>query len=227
MRTQQNRLPATSVIVTTEGEWFLRSGGSAAKIDPERLVLGNAGDIFMARNGSAHAPKSAVLSLKEGAIDRDLVLFSRRIVDSRIVRRLFARLYEAGCDDEFDSLAFTIFTEASADSLYPESIANRLRVERAKRYIELHAFEPVTLSDVSREIGLSPFTTIRQFKAITGCTPHAYLLEIRLDAAKRLLAGTTASVESIAKRVGFDDLAYFSRFFKRRTGITPSGFRAA
>jgi AraC family transcriptional regulator, transcriptional activator of pobA len=41
------------------------------------------------------------------------------------------------------------------------------------------------------------------------------------------LLRTSASVESIARSVGFDDLAYFSRFFKRRTGVTPSSFRAA
>lgn len=227
MRTQQSCLVSNTVIATMEGQWFFREGDAVAAIDRRVLVVGNTGDVFGSRNAPGQLPKGFALCLKDGAIEDGLSLFSRRVIDSGAIRRLFLRLAEAECDDEFDSLAFTIFTEASSDSLYPETLANRLRTERAKRYIERHAFESITLCEVACEIGLSPFTTIRQFKAATGRTPHAYLLEIRLDAAKRLLTGTNASVESIAKRVGFDDLAYFSRFFKRRTGITPSGFRAA
>lgn len=227
MLTHQSRLSSNTVIATTEGQWFFRTDDSEATIDRRVLVLGNAGDAFFCRRALNQAPAGFVLSLNHGAIEGSLSLFSRRVVDGGAMARLFLRLLETACTDEFDSLAFTLFTEVSSISLYPENVANRLRIERAKRYIELHAFEPLTLCDVAREIGLSLFTTIRQFKAMTGSTPHAYLLEIRLDAAKRLLVGTSASVESIAKRVGFDDLAYFSRFFKRRTGITPSGFRAA
>jgi AraC family transcriptional regulator len=100
-------------------------------------------------------------------------------------------------------------------------------MQRAKRFIELHAFDQLRLADLAQELGLSPFTTLRQFRASTGKTPHKYVLELRLERAKQLLKKTGASVESIAKNAGFDDLAYFSRFFKQRTGHSPSSFRAA
>lgn len=215
------------VIATTHGQWQFRSGAQRFTIDRQSLVLGNAGDAYGCRHPHRHATRGLAVCLKPGAVDPGFRLFSKPVVDATGIQRLFHRALQSSSDDDFDSVLFTIFSEVSALSLSSEYSASRLRIERAKRFLEAHAFEQIKLADLANELGLSPFTTIRQFKASTGKTPHAYLLEFRLEAAKRMLLRTSASVESIAKSVGFDDLAYFSRFFKRRTGVTPSSFRAA
>lgn len=215
------------VIATTQGAWQFRSGTFQAQVDRLSLVVGNAGDSYVCRHAGQFANKGLAVCLKPGAIDSDLPLFDRRVVDSRGMLRLFARGFAASTDDEFDSLVFTIFSKASSLSTDTYDQALRLRVERAKRFIEHHAFEPLTVPDIAREIGWAVFTTIRQFRAVTGQTPHSYLLDYRLNAAKHLLLKTREPVEHVAKRVGFDDLAYFSRFFKQRTGQSPSRFRAA
>ncbi|MFJ3668494.1 AraC family transcriptional regulator [Streptomyces sp. NPDC090106] len=59
-----------------------------------------------------------------------------------------------------------------------------------------------------------------------GCSPKDYLLGIRLGRAKELLAGTELPVAAVARRVGYDDPAYFSRLFTRRVGTAPVRFRA-
>lgn len=224
---EEARFRSDIVIATPQGRWQFRSGVQRTNVDALSLVLGNAGDVYGCRHSRVQGNKSLAVSLKPGAIDPGFPLFGKRVVHANGIQRLFLRALQAANEDEFDSILFTIFAEASSLSLYPENAAGRLRIERAKRFIELHAFEQIKLADLANELGLSPFTTIRQFKAATGRTPHAYTLEFRLNAAKRLLLRTSASVESIAKSVGFEDLAYFSRFFKRRTGVTPSNFRAA
>lgn len=83
------------------------------------------------------------------------------------------------------------------------------------------------IADLASELGLSPFTVVRQFRASTGKTPYAYLLELRLERAKQLLAANSTPVQSIARKVGFEDLAHFSAFFKRNTGYSPSSYREA
>lgn len=215
------------VIATTQGAWQFGSGAVRRHIDSLSLVVGSPGDSYSCRHAARSANKGIAVSLKPGAIEEDIALFDKRVIDAAGLLRLFGRASRAASDDEFDSVVFTIFGEASCVSTATYERALRLRVERAKRFIELHAFEPLTISDIARELGLSPFTTIRQFRAATGITPHSYLLDVRLDAAKQRLLRTRDPVECIARSVGFDDLAYFSRFFKRRTGQSPSSFRAA
>lgn len=53
---------------------------------------------------------------------------------------------------------------------------------------EVHDDEPLTVRDVAREVGLSPFHFIRLFEAVFGLTPHQYRIALRLDRARDLLA---------------------------------------
>jgi len=63
------------------------------------------------------------------------------------------------------------------------------------------------------------------FKEFVGTTPHQYLLSIRIEQAKRLLSDSTFSVSDISSMVGFEDSFYFSRIFKKITGVTPREYR--
>lgn len=62
-------------------------------------------------------------------------------------------------------------------------------------------------------------------KAMTGVSTTAYVRQQIVVKAKRLLAYTTQSIAEIARTLGFEDPAYFSRLFSRETGLSPSGFR--
>ena len=63
------------------------------------------------------------------------------------------------------------------------------------------------------------------FRAALGVSPHAYLITLRLERAKELLLDSDGSVADIGRTVGFSDQNYFSRFFKKRIGLSPSEFR--
>ncbi len=126
----------------------------------------------------------------------------------------------------FDSLLFVLLDYASTLSggLAKQS-ASKLRVQRVKRFIELHACEQITRADIADEVGVSRFTCARQLRAHTGATPYGYLLPLRLERAKSLLEQTRLRVEDIAAQVGSRELPHFSRTFKRCTKYTPSGYR--
>lgn len=65
----------------------------------------------------------------------------------------------------------------------------------------------------------------RRFTQATGLTPIAYVQRLRIEDAKRRLERTTASVDDISWRVGYEDAAFFRRLFKRTTGLAPGAYR--
>jgi AraC-like DNA-binding protein len=75
------------------------------------------------------------------------------------------------------------------------------------------------------ELGVTPGYLNEVVKAGTGRTPAQLLRQAQVLEAKRLLAATGLTVARIAHEVGFADPAYFCRFFRRETGLTPGTFR--
>lgn len=89
---------------------------------------------------------------------------------------------------------------------------------------EVHE-DGLTVRDVAREVGLSPFHFIRLFQAVFGLTPHQYRIGLRLDRARALLARGELSVTEVCMHVGFSSLGSFSASFARRVGESPSAYR--
>ncbi|WP_328943136.1 AraC family transcriptional regulator [Streptomyces sp. NBC_00250] len=82
-----------------------------------------------------------------------------------------------------------------------------------------------TVRECAEFIGVTPGYLAEAVRAATGRTPGALLREARAREAQRLLVGTGLSIRQVAARVGFDDPAYFCRFFRRETGRSPGDFR--
>jgi AraC-like DNA-binding protein len=79
---------------------------------------------------------------------------------------------------------------------------------------------PVALADLARASGLSRFQVLRGFVRATGLTPHAYLIQRRTDAARRLIAAGAGLAEAAAA-CGFSDQSHMTRLFGRKYGLTP------
>jgi AraC family transcriptional regulator len=119
------------------------------------------------------------------------------------------------------------FAEIGGTRSQPRRIspAAKRRAVEAALWLEAHAAEPVGPEDAAREAGLSPFHFLRVFAAVTGATPHQYLLRLRLRRAAALLAGERTPVTEVALDAGFSDLSNFVRTFRRAAGLSPREFR--
>ena len=84
---------------------------------------------------------------------------------------------------------------------------------------------PGTIALYAQEAGISENYLSRLVKQSTGRSVGAWIDIVRIQRAKRLLSSTNHSIIDIAASVGVEDQSYFSRLFKKETGITPSAFR--
>jgi len=98
-------------------------------------------------------------------------------------------------------------------------------VRRCELWLARHFRESHAVARVVAHSGLAERTVKRRFKAATGVTLIDYLQDLRIEEAKRLLESTRRAAEEISAEVGYQDASYFRRLFRRRTGLTPSGYR--
>jgi len=92
-------------------------------------------------------------------------------------------------------------------------------------FMEANLERSVDLPTIAESTGLSPSYFARQFRATVGKAPHQYLMQIRIDRAKRLLSETDRGIAEIAFACGFANQEHLTRLFKRSCGLTPAGFR--
>jgi AraC-like DNA-binding protein len=106
------------------------------------------------------------------------------------------------------------------DSVYPRHYLFK-RIVQAKLYIDKSFSEKIDLSNISEEAYFSKFHFIRLFKKIYNRTPHQYLIYVRIERAKILLA-ENFPVSEVCYAVGLESITSFTGLFKKVTGITPA-----
>ncbi len=92
-------------------------------------------------------------------------------------------------------------------------------------YIEEHACENLSLADVSRHVGYSPYYCSEQFHRLSGITIREYILQRRLAMAAAELRETGIPIIKIALKYGFSEQSAFTRAFKNTFGCAPSEYR--
>ena len=97
--------------------------------------------------------------------------------------------------------------------------------ERAKFYMEEHLFHGLDLDDLTRVLGMSYSKFRSHFKNYTGLTPYQYFLQLKVNHAKRMLREGKYSVQQVAYELNFENQFYFSRLFKKKTGVCPSDWQ--
>ncbi|MEK6794124.1 MAG: AraC family transcriptional regulator [Spirochaetota bacterium] len=93
-----------------------------------------------------------------------------------------------------------------------------------KNFIDTNYMNPIGTADFHDTSGLSPSYLCQAFKKIIGRAPHAYLLDVRLQHARRLLKNSAVNIREAAEQAGFSDANYFSRLFRRRFEQSPLDF---
>jgi len=98
-------------------------------------------------------------------------------------------------------------------------------VRRYKREIAQNIDQKYSTSDYAQKLSITTNHLNKSVKSTTGMSASQLLHKMKVAEAKYLLYLADVTVEEVGVRLGFDDLSYFSRFFKKHEGITPSEFR--
>lgn len=106
--------------------------------------------------------------------------------------------------------------QASTDRGSPSDL-----VAYALRYIHEHYNEAVTMDQLADLLGCSSSYMYRLFKAEIGKSPNDYIISLRMEQAQRYLLTTQLNLREIALTVGYADVYYFSRLFKKQFGVSP------
>ena len=107
-------------------------------------------------------------------------------------------------------------------------INDEQRIKEAILYIEQHFADPITLDDIARSIHISKSECCRCFQRVLRQTPFEYLLKYRIFHAAKLIQHQDPSANSISNlaiTVGFGNISYFNKVFKRYLRMTPTEYK--
>ncbi|MNJ44989.1 HTH-type transcriptional regulator YesS [compost metagenome] len=93
-------------------------------------------------------------------------------------------------------------------------------------YIEQHYAEEVTLQDIASRFYVSREYVSRKFKQDFGINFSDFLAHYRIDKSKQLMHNPHLTITQIAELVGFNDVKYFSKVFKKQEGLSPKMYRS-
>jgi two-component system response regulator YesN len=103
----------------------------------------------------------------------------------------------------------------------PEAGKKRNTIEMALAFIRERYNQPITLTDVAKDVKLNPSYFSKLFKDSTGTSFSRYLTHFRMEKAMELMNDPTRRISEIANMVGYENVQYFIRVFKSFTGISP------
>jgi AraC-like DNA-binding protein len=112
-------------------------------------------------------------------------------------------------------------------NIYQGKNEQEYKIEKAKYLLLETLHEPVQLTKIAQQVNMGYSAFRKNFKQITGVSPNAYLLNLRLEKVKDLLVSTSLSVQEIALESGFGSIHYLSKFFTKKMKCTPSHYRAS
>ena len=138
------------------------------------------------------------------------------------IREAYASL---GIKGKLFELFYLIFSDCRKEIPVPQAPRSLEHVKVILKHVETHYQDPLTIPDMAELCGFSASHFMKFFKQSMGTSFTAYLNDYRLTMAARLLSASGDTVAVIAHGTGFENISYFNRVFKRKYGMTPSGYR--
>lgn len=208
-------------------------------------VEASAGDLITVNPGEVHdgmaigdSRKWAMLYLdprKVSAIAADIhegkraeTEFINPVFRNAAAAHRFAVAYaahESGHDDAMDEQLILLLAGMLGDAKAPEARVPQ-RIGQIKERIDDDPAGYHPLDELAQISGISRFQMLRSFTALTGLTPHAYIIQRRLELAKSLIRRGVGLADAGCE-AGFADQSHFHRAFVRRFGMTPGAYAAA
>jgi AraC family transcriptional regulator len=99
------------------------------------------------------------------------------------------------------------------------------KLRRVIEYINENLTKDLTLAEIARVAGMNPHYFSRAFRQSTSIPPHRYVINCRVEEAKRLLADDELPLVEVGLSVGFQNQSHFTTIFHKLTGVTPKTYR--
>lgn len=169
----------------------------------------------------------------------DIVLSNVTFLDDKPIRYLVQAILEISEEDcpanrlVLESVSLAIASRCVSLNLRKPAKKARVaplanwRLHRVIEYIHAHLFDPIYLADLSNIAGLTRMHFLTQFRLATGFTPNSYVMRMRVEHGRRLLAETDLSIVDIAQMLGFKSQSHFTLVFRKIVGNTPARWRTA
>lgn len=222
-------------------EW----GGATHRAGPGAVIVNNPGDVHTGRPGDRdgwsyrmlYPPAALLTDVVMQLSDRSgrLPRFGAPVFDDAVGAQELGsvvRALLAGAEPlEAHSRFLVLFAGLLRRHAVMSPSASRLRsvpsaVRVAQAYLHAHLTESVTLTSVADVVGLHPLYLIRAFRREFGLPPHAYVVQQRVQLAKRRIA-SGEPLTRVALGAGFSDQSHLSRHFRRIVGVTPGQYARA
>lgn len=195
------------------------------KASSQRLLNEILGFVFFSTGSDARAVKARVNEL--------VVLLSRAALEGgadaeRVFGLNYAYLEELARMRSVDDLALWLSGIMSrfTDLVLPlEGVKHADAMQKALKYINANYAEEISLESVAAAVNLSSTYFSKLFSEEMGCRFTAYLNRLRVERAKLLLRDTDIPLVDIAGMVGYEDQSYFTKVFRKVTGLSPGRYR--
>ena len=180
-----------------------------------------------------------------GRLCVSLVICFLRVVLLRISRTLKLAIYTTGSFEAGINVLLAIVSEDKGDR-FSQRCATHLLISEPKRlspilpnyhvhkddrimqvqdWIDSNFQNFIRIADLAQMFNFSERNLKRRFSLATGTSVNKYIQEVRVDKAKKMLLTTEATIKDIAIAVGYENDSFFSRLFKKITGLTPAKWR--
>jgi AraC family transcriptional regulator len=243
-RPYEERHERYAIAVVLAGSFQYHSPLGRGLMTPGSLMLGNQGHCFECGHEHGEGDRCVAfwyetayferLAADAGARGAELKLRVPCLPPLRPLSALIARV-RAGAMGvpglPWEELAITFASRAIRLAAGVSSDQSGLplnaesRVTRTVRTIDRHPDRALTLGQLAREAGLSPYYFLRTFERVAGLTPHQYLRRARLREAATRLVAESGKVIDLALDCGFSDISNFNRAFRTEFGVSPREFR--
>ena len=183
---------------------------------PHPVILGDIlrNEEYMAVIGISLASRAAIrggLTSKEGFLVNDIYL--KRLSACKNVTQIYDLVKEVH-----------IYCASQVRKKQQSGMTNQY-VERCKKLIISRRLETIDLGNLAEEVGISKEYLSKLFKQHEGIPVVEYILNIKVEAACNMLQYSDRQVQEIADYLSFGSLSYFSRIFKKKTGMSPQQYR--
>lgn len=231
------------VAVTEAGGAIVSSGAVEVEARPGTVLVLNADEVQSARMGysrrwvyrSFYFGRNALEDIYRGLGLAKMPSFpSAAIADAHLTaqfRSLHEALDQPGCASQIRECLIVAFARmlnrcSAATRTFDAGRNDRARFDEVAAMIRAHRLEDLCLEELAATKDLTVYQLIRLFRRVAGLTPHAYLVQLRLDDARMYLRNGMAIVEA-ATAAGFYDQSALTNHFRRAYGITPGQYAAA